>query len=112
MNSKNLYSEMLLVLDTCEAMSLFDQVEAPNILMVGSSAHEEHAVADTTDGEINVFMTDKFTENFLEFLNSAEMSTNVRISDFTRLFTYDKIKSHVEFKNTFTDKKTYRYTTV
>lgn len=38
--------------------------------MVGSSAHEEHAVADTTDGEINVFMTDKFTENFLEFLNS------------------------------------------
>lgn len=36
---KKLYSEILLILDTCEAMSLLDQVDAPNILMVGSSVH-------------------------------------------------------------------------
>jgi len=72
MHTKNLYKEMLLILDTCEAMSLFDQVEAPNILMVGSSAHEEHAVADTTDGEINAFMTDLFSNHLFEFLDSPE----------------------------------------
>jgi phosphatidylinositol glycan class K len=37
MHTKRLYKEILVILDTCEAMTLFDQVEAPNIVMIGTS---------------------------------------------------------------------------
>lgn len=46
MSLKGLYSDIMLILDTCEAMSLFDNVEAPNIVMVGSSVTGEHALSD------------------------------------------------------------------
>jgi phosphatidylinositol glycan class K len=45
MSIKDLYGDILLILDTCEAMSLFEQVEAPNILMVGTSVLGQHALS-------------------------------------------------------------------
>ena len=37
MHVKGLYKEMVLLIDTCEALSLFDQIQAPNVYMVASS---------------------------------------------------------------------------
>ena len=37
MHVKGLYKEMVLLIDTCEALSLFDQVTAPNIYMIATS---------------------------------------------------------------------------
>ena len=64
MNVKKLYEEILLVVDTCEAMSLFDQVNAPNIIMVGSSIHGQHALSYQNDGSLNSYLNDKFTYYF------------------------------------------------
>jgi len=45
MHLKGLYKEIVFLLDTCEALSMFDQVEAPNMYMIATSDHDESAVA-------------------------------------------------------------------
>jgi len=47
--TKKLYKEILLILDTCEAFSLFDNVEAPGLIMVGTSTWKEHAYSHQPD---------------------------------------------------------------
>ena len=101
---KKLYSEILLILDTCEAMSLLDQVDAPNILMVGSSVHHQHAFSHQEDNQLNVFLNDKFTYFFWEFLYNGQFTRNVKIADFLTLFPYSKLDSDLSFKNTHESK--------
>lgn len=65
---KNNYEEVLLILDTCEAMSLFEQVEAPNLVMVGTSVKGQHALSYQVDGTLNTYLNDRFTYFFYQFL--------------------------------------------
>ena len=76
MELKKLYQEILLIADTCEAMSLFDQVNAQNIIMIGTSVHDQHAFSYQTDGQLNTYLNDRFTAFFYKFLNekSAQLS--------------------------------------
>ena len=56
MHQKSLYKEMLFVLDTCEAFSMFEdilEVDAPNIYLLATSGLHESAVSDETDGVLN-----------------------------------------------------------
>jgi phosphatidylinositol glycan class K len=91
MNVKGLYEEILLIVDTCEAMSLFDQVDAPNIFMVGTSIHGQHALSHLTDGSLNTYLNDKFSYFFYQFLkqqsdqlqrNKGSKVVGTRLSDF------------------------------
>jgi phosphatidylinositol glycan class K len=68
MHLKGLYKDILLILDTCEAMSLFDQVSAPNIVMVGTSITGQHALSHQADGSLNTYLNDKFTYYFYQYL--------------------------------------------
>ena len=43
MNIKRKYKEILMIIDTCEAMSLFDSIEAPNLILMGTSLHGKSA---------------------------------------------------------------------
>ena len=56
MHSKGLYKELFLILDTCEAASMFDQIEAPNLVLLATSKHNQSAIAKETDGELNIHM--------------------------------------------------------
>ena len=53
MHAKGLYKEAFLMLDTCEAASMFDDIVAPNLFLLGTSKHNESAVSDTQDGILN-----------------------------------------------------------
>ena len=61
MRMKGLFKEILFILDTCEAFSMFDQITTPGIIMVGSADHNESAIADKIDGELNTFQADAFS---------------------------------------------------
>ncbi len=91
MSLKGLYSDVMLILDTCEAMSLFDNVEAPNIVMVGSSVTGEHALSDQMDTSLNTFVNDKFSRYFYDYLTSKAFTRRTSAADFKKLFPYDKI---------------------
>eukprot|EP00347_Sterkiella_histriomuscorum_P003366 403364570 len=101
MNIKHLYSDILLIVDTCEAMTLFDQVNAPNILMIGSSILGEHAFSHQVDEKLNTYVNDKFTYYLFELMRSKNFNRKVRISDFPSLFPSSKLDSTLEIKNTY-----------
>ncbi|TNV76607.1 hypothetical protein FGO68_gene15958 [Halteria grandinella] len=103
MAEKDMYEEVLLLLDTCEAMSLFDQVDAPNIIMVGTSITGQHALSYQTDGQINTYLNDRFTYHFYQYLkqwNGDKKSGKVKLSEFPTLFTFEKLQSDLRIKST------------
>lgn len=59
---------MLLVSDSCEAFTLFDYVESPNIFAIGSSIVGDKSFSHGNDENIKVAKTDKFTFVTNEFL--------------------------------------------
>ena len=104
MSIKNLYSDILLILDTCEAMSLLEQVNAPNVIMVGSSVAGQHAYSHLVDKTLNTYLNDKFSFYLYEFLTSKSFNRKVKISDFMSLFPYSKIDSDLTIKNNYRTK--------
>lgn len=103
MHHKNLYKEIFFMIDTCQAMTLFDEVNAPNIYMLATSVRGESAIADKTDGVLNTFLSDKFSGEFYDFLtmpNGYSGQKNFKLQDFKRLFTYERILSHLVMKST------------
>ena len=65
---KSLYKETLMIMDTCQAMSLYDAVNSPNLFLVGSSNRDESAYSHQFDSDLNTSLNDKFTFYFYEFL--------------------------------------------
>ena len=102
MHTKRLYADALLILDTCEAYSLFDQVESPDIVMVGTSVHGQHALSHHLDGALNTYINDKFTYFFYKFLKEGK---NVRLSDFPAIFPFEKVESDLKIKSTHLNRK-------
>lgn len=70
MHLKGLYMEITFLLDTCEALSLFDKIEAPDIYMIATSKYDESAVASDIDPVINQYLSDNFSRDFFDFLLS------------------------------------------
>lgn len=68
--------------------------------MIGSSVLGQHALSHERDPDLNVFLSDKFTFFFYEFLLSGLNNRSVKISDFTTLFPYSKVESDVRIKST------------
>ena len=96
-----------MVLDTCEAESMFHQVSAPNLFLLSSARNHESAIADETDGTLNTFLSDKFSQVFGEFLfqqNGFRQRGDFKLADFPRYFTYDKIKSHLDVITTSSER--------
>ena len=103
MYDKKMYKEVFFMLDTCEAMTMFDEIEAPEIYMLATAVKGESALADKTDGVLNTFLADRFSAEFNLFLtqrNGYSGQTQFKLSDFQRLFTYEKILSHLSMKST------------
>jgi len=68
MHNKGMYKEVFFMFDTCEAMTMFDSIEAPGIYMLATAVKGESALADKTDGVLNTFLADKFSAEFNLFL--------------------------------------------
>ena len=83
-------------------MSLFDQVEAPNLFLLGTSITGESAYSNQHDNELNLELNDKFTFAFYQFLNGEYLkyTKKTRLSDFPDLFPFTKLDSHIKIKHT------------
>ena len=45
MHRKRAYANVLLIVDTCQAATLFSQIRVPDVLAIASSLHGEHLLA-------------------------------------------------------------------
>jgi phosphatidylinositol glycan class K len=102
MNLKSMYKEVLMFIDTCQAMSLFDGIETPNLFLVGSSVHGQSAYSNQHDDNMNLDLNDKFTFAFFEFLKGdySRFTSKTKLSDFLTLFDFKKIGSDLRIKHT------------
>ncbi|RKP39398.1 peptidase C13 family-domain-containing protein [Dimargaris cristalligena] len=91
---KQRYREILFMVDTCQANTMYTQFYSPNIVSVGSSAKGENSYSYFHDHDLGVSVIDRFTYFNLEFLENVDSHSQ---TTFRQLFdSYDPslINSH------------------
>lgn len=68
MNEKKRYKEILFMIDTCQANTLYNRFYSPNIVAVGSSEKDENSYSHHQSSIIGVAVIDRFTYYMLDFL--------------------------------------------
>lgn len=70
MNLKRMYKEVFMIIDTCQGMSLYEEVDAPNLFLLSTSSANESAYSHQFDPTLNTGLNDKFTYYFHKFLRN------------------------------------------
>lgn len=81
MSEKKRYNEILFMIDTCQANTMYSKFYSPNILAVGSSAIEQNSYSHHADLDVGVAVIDRFTYYNLEFLESINKSSKKTMKD-------------------------------
>lgn len=68
MHQKGRYNEMLVMVDTCQANTLYERLYSPNVVMVGSSRRGENSWSKGQDGLLGTTLVDRFTDATLRFV--------------------------------------------
>uniref|UniRef100_A0A6N2KTC8 GPI-anchor transamidase n=1 Tax=Salix viminalis TaxID=40686 RepID=A0A6N2KTC8_SALVM len=87
MKEKRRFKELLIMVDTCQAATLFNQLHSPGVLAIGSSMKGENSYSHHLDSDVGVSVVDRFTFYTLAFFERLNMYANASLSS---LFTsYD-----------------------
>jgi len=79
---KKRYHEMLFIVDTCQAASLYQRFYSPNVLAIGSSQVGEDSLSHHVDPAIGVYIIDRYTYYALEFLEQVSLTSNHTLGQF------------------------------
>ncbi|RDW91898.1 GPI-anchor transamidase [Coleophoma crateriformis] len=88
------YHELLFMIDTCQANTMYSKFYSPNIIATGSSEIDESSYSHHADNDVGVAVIDRYTYYNLEFLETKvrEPSSKTTVGD---LFdSYDSAKIH------------------
>ncbi|RPA79100.1 hypothetical protein BJ508DRAFT_145849 [Ascobolus immersus RN42] len=91
---KKRYHELLFMIDTCQANTMYGRFYSPNVLATGSSKLDESSLSHHNDADVGVAVIDRFTYYNLEYLerNVPNISSKATMKD---LFdSYDPKKIH------------------
>ncbi|KAJ0962410.1 hypothetical protein J5N97_030238 [Dioscorea zingiberensis] len=80
MKEKNRFKELLIMVDTCQAVTLFSQLQSPGVLAIGSSKKGENSYSHHLDSDIGVSVVDRFTYYTLAFFEKLDMYSNASLS--------------------------------
>ncbi|CAL1382877.1 unnamed protein product [Linum trigynum] len=87
MKEKHRFKELLIMVDTCQAATLFNQLHSPGVLAIASSMKGENSYSHHLDSDVGVSVVDRFTFYTLAFFERLNMYDNASLS---RLFnSYD-----------------------
>ncbi|CZT09955.1 GPI-anchor transamidase precursor [Rhynchosporium agropyri] len=91
---KKRYHELLFMIDTCQANTMYSKFYSPNIIATGSSEIDQSSYSHHADNDVGVAVIDRYTYYNLDFLESQvrEPSSKQTLAD---LFdSYDESKIH------------------
>ena len=96
MHEKKRYNELLFMIDTCQANTLYRQFYAPNIIATGSSEEDESSYSHHADNDVGVAVIDRWTYYVLEFLESQVTSptSEKTLGDLFDSYDFEKIHSN------------------
>lgn len=76
------YNEMLVMVDTCQAASMYQRLYSPGVLATGSSLVGQDSLSHHVDRSIGVYIIDRYTYYLLEFLNPLKADSKKPIQSF------------------------------
>ncbi|XP_053595898.1 putative GPI-anchor transamidase [Microplitis demolitor] len=82
---KRRYHEILFIVDTCQASSMYEKIYSPNILAIASSKVGEDSLSHHVDPDIGVYIIDRYTYYALDFLEKVEPSSSKKLSEFLKV---------------------------
>ncbi|CAM8989686.1 unnamed protein product [Rhodiola kirilowii] len=80
MKEKRRFKELLIMVDTCQAATLFSQLQSPGVLAIGSSKKGENSYSHHLDSDVGVSVVDRFTYYTLAFFERLNMYDNASLS--------------------------------
>lgn len=95
MREKKRYNEMLFMIDTCQANTLFRQFYADGVIATGSSEEDESSYSHHADNDVGVAVIDRWTYYVLDFLEKevTELNSDKTLGDLFDSYDVDKIHS-------------------
>ncbi|KAA1472383.1 hypothetical protein DENSPDRAFT_838635 [Dentipellis sp. KUC8613] len=91
---KKRYNEILFMIDTCQANTMYSKFYSPNILATGSSEIHENSYSYESDSDIGVAVIDSFTHFILEFMEGINKTSSATMKDLFDSFNPATIRSH------------------
>ncbi|KAG1843126.1 peptidase C13 family-domain-containing protein [Suillus subalutaceus] len=91
---KKRYNEILFMIDTCQANTMYSQFYSPNILATGSSQIEENSYSYENDNDIGVSVIDSYTHYVLKFMEGINKTSQTSMQDLFDSYDPAKIYSH------------------
>ncbi|XP_052622427.1 uncharacterized protein LOC111896087 [Lactuca sativa] len=79
MKEKRMFKELLIMVDTCQAATLFSQLHSPGVLAIGSSMKGEKSYSHHLDSDVGVSVVDRFTFYTLTFFERLNMYDNASL---------------------------------
>jgi phosphatidylinositol glycan class K len=105
MRSLHRYNEILFISDTCQAFTLSDEIDADNVISIGSSLRGENSYGHHVDHHFGVAVIDSFTHAFRSFTKTVPSWQKRSIRDWIDTATYAKLSSHVGFTDRTSQRK-------
>ncbi|EEU40976.1 uncharacterized protein NECHADRAFT_32358 [Fusarium vanettenii 77-13-4] len=93
---KKRYHEILFMIDTCQANTMYSRFYSPNIIATGSSELDQSSYSHHADNDVGVAVIDRYTYYNLEFLenNVKDLNSQKTVGELFDSYDYDKIHSH------------------
>jgi len=88
------YNEMLFMIDTCQANTLYKHFYSPNIIATGSSEIDQSSYSHHADNDVGVAVIDRWTYYVLDYLESQVTSPNSKLTLGNLFDSYDESKIH------------------
>jgi GPI-anchor transamidase subunit K len=90
------YHEILFMIDTCQANTMYSRLYSPNIIATGSSELDQSSYSHHADSDVGVAVIDRYTYYNLEFLESQvrDLSSQKTLGELFDSYVYEKIHSN------------------
>ncbi|RFU78048.1 gpi-anchor transamidase [Trichoderma arundinaceum] len=92
---KKRYHEILFMIDTCQANTMYSRLYSPNIIATGSSELDQSSYSHHADNDVGVAVIDRYTYYNLEFLEAhvQDLSSKKTVGELFDSYDYEKIHS-------------------
>ncbi|KAF5262613.1 hypothetical protein FOXYS1_6650 [Fusarium oxysporum] len=93
---KKRYHEILFMIDTCQANTMYSRLYSPNIIATGSSKLDQSSYSHHADNDVGVAVIDRYTYYNLEFLenNVKDLNSQKTVGELFDSYDFGKIHSH------------------
>ncbi|TFB03569.1 GPI-anchor transamidase [Trichoderma ghanense] len=92
---KKRYHEILFMIDTCQANTMYSRLYSPNIIATGSSELDQSSYSHHADNDVGVAVIDRYTYYNLEFLEAhvQDVGSKKTLGELFDSYDFEKIHS-------------------